>query len=208
MGWFTRLTEMANSVWGLKDPVAYQRALAWLTASEQAVAAEGTLVGGAGATAGAAATIMLPVVSMAGVFVLLGGGYYQAREQAKEEGYASGFAKGFITGLLKWEVRFTMERFVDKAGGWQAAFDEMVPILRAKAHNMGLMLGHMAGFAKNDQAKKTHLLGLHKLTTTSKAGWLPRYDDEAERLRARLVQITYVIELAAAARKHGLIKQE
>ncbi len=84
----------------------------------------------------------------------------------------------------------------------------MVPILRAKAHNRGMIMGHLAGFLKDDRQKKAYRLGLHKLTLTSKAGWSPRSNDEAERLRARQVQIAYVIELAAAARKHGLIKQQ
>jgi hypothetical protein len=39
----------------------------------------------------------------------------------------------------------------------------------------------------------------------SKAGWTPRSDDWMERMRARLVQISYVIDLAGAGRKHGMV---
>ena len=198
--------------------VAYQSAVARLAAQEAfvahaaeiaaadaaATAAEGTLVAGAGTTA---AAIVVPVIAMVAVGVALGAPYYQAREEAKKEGHASGFSKGFITGLLKWDLRFTIDRFWDNALN-KNGFDEMLPTIRASAHNKGLLEGRIAGLAKTDPEKKTYLLGLHKLTRTSKAGWLPRSDEWMERMRARQVQITYEIDLAVAATKHGMIKQE
>jgi hypothetical protein len=87
-------------------------------------------------------------------------------------------------------------------------FDALMPTIRATAHSKGLLEGRLAGLAKDDQEKKTYLLGLHKVTTTSKAGWSSRSNDWAERMRARQVQISYVIDLAAAARRYAMIKQE
>ena len=48
---------------------------------------------------------------------------------------------------------------------------------------------------------------MRMLTTTSTSGWNPRSEDWAERMRARKVQVDYIIDLAVAARKHGVIKQ-
>ena len=169
----------------------------------EAAAAEGTLVAGAGTTALA---IGLPVIAMAAVAVALGAPYYQARQEAKREGYASGFSKGFITGLLRWETRFTIDRFWDPALN-QNGFDELLPTIRANAHNTGLLKGRVAGLAWTDSEKKIFLTGLHKLVKTSQAGWLPRSDDWMERMRARQVQISFVIDLATAATKRGLIKE-
>jgi hypothetical protein len=193
----------------------YQAAVAKLAAEEALVshaariaaanaaanAAKGTLVAGAGTTV---AAVVIPVVAMAAVGVALGAGYYEAREEAKKEGHQSGFAKGFITGLLQWELRFTIERFWDNAVG-KNGFDESLPVIRAASHNNGLLKGRMAALAKTDPEKKECLLGLHKLTRTSKAGWSPRSDDWNERMRARQVQLSYVIALAAAAQTHGII---
>ena len=172
-------------------------------ADATATAAEGTLVAGAGTTA---AAIALPVIAMAAVGVALGAPYYQARQEAMKEGYASGFSKGFITGLLRWELRFTIDRFWDNAVN-KNGFDEALPTIRANSHNKGLLEGRVAGLAKTDGEKKAYLLGLHKLVKTSQAGWTPRSDDWMERMRARQVQISYVIDLATAATKHGLISQ-
>jgi hypothetical protein len=197
---------------------AFQSAMARLAAEEAFVshaariaaanaaasAAEGTLVAGAGTVA---AAVVVPVVAMVAVAVALGAPYYQAREEAKKEEYASGFAKGFITGLLKWELRFTVERFWDKAVS-KNGYDELMASIRSHAQNKGLLEGRLAGLAKDDREKKVYLLGLHKLTTTSKADWSSRSDDWAEHKRARQVQISYVIALATAARKYGMIKQE
>lgn len=173
-------------------------------ANAAATAAEGTLVAGAGTTA---AAVILPVVAMAAVGVALGAPYYQAREQAKKEEYASGFAKGFITGILQWEVRFTIDRFWDNTVS-RHGFDDMMPTIRAAAQNKGLLEGRIAGLAKTDHEKKQYLNGLRKLTKTSTTGWNPQTDDWRERMRARQVQISYVIDLATAAMKHGVIQAE
>jgi hypothetical protein len=211
MGMDSYIEDMAASFLG-KPGGPLQAALTEIAAEEQAVtiaaadaaatAAEGTLIAGAGTTV---AAIALPVIAMAAVGVALGAGYYQAREEARKHGYDLGFAEGFVTGLLNWELRFTIDRFWDKAVD-KNSFDEVIPSIRAKAHNKGMLKGRAAAIALTDKAKKTYLRGLHKLTKTSSAGWTSRSDDWMEQMRARQVQISYVMELATAAMKHGIIK--
>jgi hypothetical protein len=197
---------------GAKD-VAFHSAMGKMAAEEayvahtaamaEATAAEGTLVAGAGTTV---ACIVLPVIAMAAVGVALGAPYYQAREEAKKRGYASGFSKGFVTGLLGWELRFTIDRFWDDALD-QNGFDEALPKIRANAHNNGLLKGRVAGLAKATEERKSYLRALRKLGRTSSSGWLPRSDDWMERMRARNVQISYVIDMATAATGKGMIKE-
>jgi hypothetical protein len=179
--------------------VAHSARIAALNAA--AAAAEGTLVVGTGTVVVVA---VLPVVAMVAVAAALGAPYYQARQEAKKEEYASGFARGFITGLLKWEARFTIDRFWDNGMG-KNGFDESMPALRAAAHNEGLLEGRIAGLAKDDGEKKTYLKGLAKLSKASTDGWTARSNDPAEKMRARRVQVGYVVDMAAAARKHGVI---
>jgi hypothetical protein len=173
-------------------------------ADAAAVAAKGTLLTGTGTIVIVA---VLPVVAMVAVATALGAPYYQAREEAKKEEYASGFSRGFITGLLKWEVRFAIDRFWDNGIG-KNGFDESMPAIRAAAHNEGLLKGRIAGLAKNEGEKKSYLKGLAKVAKASSDGWTARSDDPAEKMRARRVQVGYVVDLAAAARKHKIIDVE
>ena len=216
MGMHGYIADIAGSFIG--KSVAFQSAMGKIAAEEAllshtariaaanaaASAAEGTLVAGAGTTV---ACVLLPVVALAAVGAALGAPYYQAREEAKKEGYASGFSKGFITGLLDWELRFTIDRFWDNALS-KNHFDEVIPTLRANSHNSGLIKGRLAGLAKTPEDRRIYLRGLRMLTQTSKAGWTPRNDEWMERMRARQVQISYVIDLAGAASRSGLITQE
>ncbi len=186
------------------EEAAVTHAARMAAANAAASAAEGTLVAGVGTTV---AAVVIPVVAMVAVQVALGAPYYQAREQARKEEFAIGFARGFITGLLKWELRFTIDRFWDNAVG-RNGFDDDMPRIRAKAHNEGLLAGRVAGLAKNDNEKKAYLSGLKMLTSASTDGWTSRSDNWNERMRARRVQIDYVIDLSAAARKQGIVAAE
>jgi hypothetical protein len=186
---------------------AFQQALSRLAAEEAVLQAGARAVTPLSSTIGVAAGVILPVVGMVAVQMALGAGYYEAREKAKKEGYATGFARGFITGLLAWELRFTIDRFWDNAVS-QNAFDESMPGIRANAHNRGLVEGRIAAVAKTDTERKEYLRGLYKLTVVSTAGWTSRSNDWMEQMRARRVQIDYVIELSTAAKKHGIVTVE
>ena len=94
------------------------------------LSAETLSLGGEAAAFGAAA---LPVVTMVGVYVALGAGYYQARELAREENNKSGFSQGFVMGLLGWEWHQATNRF----GRWGVLninqFDEAINVIRGKS---------------------------------------------------------------------------
>ena len=182
---------------------AQEAAVATAAANASAVAAEGTLIAGAGTTA---AAVVVPVLALAAVGLALGAPYYQAREEARKEGYASGFSKGFICGLLKWPMRNTIDLFWDNAVQ-KNPFDEALPTIRASSHNTGLLKGRLGGLAMSDSQKKQYLRALRTLTVVSSAGWSARSDDWMEQMRARQVQLGYVIDLAAAAVRHGILKQ-
>jgi hypothetical protein len=186
---------------------AFQQALSRVAAQEAFLKAGARAVTPLASSIGVAAGVILPVVGMVAVQVALGAGYYEAREKAKKEGYATGFARGFITGLLAWELRFTIDRFWDNAVA-QNAFDESIPGIQANAHNRGLVEGRIAAIAKTETERKEYLRGLYKLTVVSKAGWTSRSNDWMEQMRARRVQIDYVIDLSTAAKKHGIVTVE
>lgn len=180
--------------------VSHSARMAALNAT--AAASRGTLVAGAGTTF---LCVAVPVVAMIAVQVALGAPYYQARQKAKKDGYASGFAKGFIMGLLKWELRFSIDRFWDNAVD-KNHFDESLPQIRANSHNQGLIDGRAGGLAVSDNEKDDYLKALRLLADPSSEGWTARSDDWMERARARQVQISYVLELASAAIKSGIVK--
>jgi hypothetical protein len=186
----------------LSEMAAQEAAVVTAAADAAAVAAEGTLVAGAGTTA---AAIVIPIIALVAVGLALGAPYYQARVDARNEGNASGFSKGYVCGLLKWSVHNTVNLFWDRAVQVNP-YDEVIPSIQAKAHNSGLLKGRFAGIAQSDSVKKTYLRALHRLTTTSSAGWSARSDDWQEVMRARQVQLSYVIDLASAARRYGVFK--
>jgi hypothetical protein len=186
---------------------AFQEALSRMAAEEAFLKAGSRAVAPLSSTIGVAAGVILPVVGMVAVQMALGAGYYEAREKARKEEYARGFSRGFITGLLEWELRFTIDRFWDNAVG-KNGFDDSMPAIRALAHNKGLVEGRIAAVAKSESERKEYLRGLYKLTVVSKAGWTSRSDDWMEQMRARRVQIDYVIEMSTAAKKHGIVSQE
>src|SRR5438046_2208763 len=56
----------------------------------------GIAVVGAGTVAGTALAFTGPVLGMTGVFMALGSGYEEAREEIKNEATLSGFSQGFV----------------------------------------------------------------------------------------------------------------
>jgi hypothetical protein len=180
---------------------AAARALA--LADAEAAAAEGTLLAGVGVEI---AAVALPVIAVVAVGVALGAPYLQAREAAKKEETVSGFSHGFIMGLLEWKWEWAVRLF---PGYFPPnPYDPAMAQIRALAYLNGMQTGFLAGASLPRAAKKLYLLKLHTLVTTSKVGWTARSDAWQEQMRARRVQISYVIDLAVAARKYGIIKDE
>jgi hypothetical protein len=170
----------------------------------------------AGAT-GLATTLGIPIAVAVGSWVMLGSGYYRARQEIKAKGFMRGFAQGFTAGVLKWEwghvYNILFIKNIVRTNVWDGVMDRE----EALGYNKGL---HM-GFAAGEGAEKTFIydprgatretipvgknyrIALRKLAGITAAGDWSRNDDEK-----RLQQRNYVIELASAGLKHGLIVPE
>ena len=132
----------------------------------------------------------VPVLTMVGVFVALGSGYYAAREAVKNENTVSGLSQGFVMGLLGWEWRHVVDRF----GRWSVirinAMDEATDVIRVNAYNRGLRAGYDFAATLSADEKKAYLSRIRKFGGIR----VPKNWN-----RNRDAQISYVIELAAAA---------
>jgi len=170
--------------------MALRAQLEWETASYSMMAAETVGLGGGAILAGG-----LPVVTMAGVFVALGSGYYQAREMAREENNLAGFSQGFVTGLLGWQWPHVTSRL----GRWGVLrinqFDEAINVIRVNAYNTSLKAGYVTGGRLAPDQKRAYLTTLRKLAGHPSAGAWTQRD-----------QINFVIDLASAGLRSGLIK--
>jgi hypothetical protein len=178
-----------------------------IAAYEAQVAAEAITVasgGGAIATgaAGAAAAGVLPVITAVGVWVALGSGYYQARQEAKREETMSGFSQGFVMAIIGWKWDHVVSRFrrpylrINK-------FDEQMDSIRVNAYHEGLKKGFLAGLALPADAKKEYSRKIRRAGHVHGPKEWSRNDDEA-----RLQQISYVIEMAGAALRYQILKTE
>lgn len=179
-------------------------ARALVLAEAEAVAAEGTLLTGYGIGT-TVAIYALPIVGMIAVGLALGAGLYQAREAAKKEEFASGFARGFVMGLLKWTWDWAVARFPPHFK--PNPFDPDMHEIQATAYLDGMQQGFLAGTAMTKDMKKLYLLKLRQLSGASTAGWEARSFDQLAQELAKRVQINFVVEMAGAARKHGLIAE-
>ena len=142
------------------------------------------LGGGAGAVVAGA----VPVLTMVGVFVALGSGYYAARERVKNENTVSGLSQGFVMGLLDWTWGQARDRF----GRWSVirinAMDEATDVIRVNAYNRGLRAGYDFAATLSADVKKAYLRQIRKFGGIR----VPKNWN-------RDAQISYVIDLAAAA---------
>lgn len=162
----------------------------------------GALMYGGAATASFALTAGVPVITAVGVWVALGSGYYQAREQAKNENTMSGFSQGFVMAILKWKWHHVASRFqrpylrINK-------FDEEMDSIRVTYYHRGLKSGFLAGSVLSDEAKKEYVKKIRSAGNTH----APKQWSENE-YEARNQQISYVIDLATAALRLQVIKPE
>lgn len=163
-------------------------------------ATQGGLMFGGAAAGSFALTAGLPVVTAVGVWVALGSGYYQAREEAKNENTLSGFSQGFVMAILKWKWSHVVSRFqrpyisINK-------FDEKMNAIRVESYHKGLKAGYLAGMVLPDEAKKAYVKKIRAAGNVHAPKEWSRDGDVA-----RNQQISYVIELAATARKMQIIK--
>jgi hypothetical protein len=163
-------------------------------------ATQGGLMYGGAAAGSFALTAGLPIVTLVGVWVALGSGYYQAREEAKNENTLSGFSQGFVMAILRWKWSHVVSRFqrpylsINK-------FDEQMNSIRVNSYHTGLKAGYLAGTVLPDDAKKAYIRKIRQAGDIHAPKEWSRDED-----LARNQQISYVIELAAAARKLQIIK--
>jgi hypothetical protein len=149
-------------------------------------AVEGASVVGGGASAFAAGAV--PVITMVGVFLALGSGYAAARKAVRNENTVSRLSQGFVMGLLGWEWRQVVDRFGRLFVIPINAVDEATDVIRVNAYNRGLRAGYEFGAGLSVDVKKAYLRDIRKFGGVRvPLNWTR--DD----------QVTYVIELAAAA---------
>ena len=144
-----------------------------------------------------ALTLGVPLAVWVGVFAAMGAPYLEARNLVRNENFQSGFSQGFVTGLLKWEWRQTVSRFFKFSPGQMNPFDESLSYIAANARNEGLRAGYVHACGLNEVGRKAILSRLRSLSPSTKAGHWDRLD-----------QISYVIDLAAAGRRHNIFRTD
>ena len=163
-------------------------------------ATQGGLMYTGAATGSLALTAGLPIVTMVGVWVALGSGYYQARQEAKNENTRSGFSQGFVMAILGWKWSHVVTRFrrpylrINK-------FDEEMDSIRVNSYHKGLKAGFLAGTALSADAKKEYSRKIRRSGNVhAPKEWSENEDD------ARNQQISYVIDMATTGLKFQIIK--
>lgn len=146
---------------------------------------------------GALAAGIIPIYVWIGLLVKMGAPYAEARDLVRSENFQSGFSHGFIAGLLKWEWQHVVSRFFKFSPGKANGFDESLSYESSNAYNAGLKAGFMTARAFKEDDRKALLTRIKKLSRGTKAG---TWD--------KLSQISYVIELAAAAQNNNMFKSE
>jgi hypothetical protein len=165
-------------------------------AAAGAGAVEGASVLGGGA--GAVVAGAVPVIAMVGVFLALGSGYAAAREAVRNENTVSGVSQGFVMGLLDWTWRQAVDRFGRRSVIRINAMDEATDVIRVNAYNRGLRAGYDFAATLSADEKKAYLSRIRKFGGIR----VPKNWN-----RNRDAQISYVIELAAAALR-SFLKRE
>ena len=165
-------------------------------------ATQGGLMYGGAAAGSFALTAGLPIVTMVGVWVALGSGYYQAREEAKNENMLSGFSQGFVMAILKWNWSHVVSRFqrpylrINKA-------DEQMDSIRVNSYHKGLKAGYLAGMVLPDDTKKAYV---KKIRSAGNVHGPKEWSADED--VARNQQISYVIDMATTALKFQIIKPQ
>lgn len=149
-----------------------------------------------------ALTAGVPVVTMVGVWVALGSGYYQAREEAKNQNTTSGFSQGFVTAILGWKWTHVVARFQRNHLSINK-MDEAMNGIRVNAYHRGLKSGFLAGTALPAEARKEYV---RKIRTAGNVHGPKEWNGDED--VARNQQISYVIELATTALRLQIIKAQ
>ena len=165
-------------------------------------ATQGGLMYTGAATGSFALTAGLPVVTAVGVWVALGSGYYQARQEAKSEESMSGFSQGFVMAILGWRWNQVATRFSRPYISINA-FDSEMDSIRVNSYHAGLKAGFLDGVALPSDGKKSFSRVLRKAGNVHGPKEWSRDSDIS-----RNQQISYVIDMASAGRRYNLIRSE
>lgn len=156
-----------------------------------------------GAAAGSfALTAGVPIITAVGVWVALGSGYYQAREEAKKEESMSGFSQGFVMAILGWKWNHVIGLFRRPYLSINA-FDSQMDSIRVNSYHSGLKAGFLAGAVLPADGKKSFARALRRAGNVHGPTEWSRDSD-----MARNQQVSYVIDMASAGRRYNLIKSE
>ena len=140
-----------------------------------------------------AAGASAPLPGMAGVFMALGSGYADAREEIRNETVASGFSQGFVCGLLNMSAWSVKSLFARRGVVYHNDWDPELDMLQTNAHNRGLVAGYAMAKQASDDEKKAYLSEIRQHTGPISAGsWTDRD------------KVDYVITYAAKLRQHFL----
>ncbi len=146
---------------------------------------------------GVAFAVAGPVLGMAGVFMALGSGYEEAREEIQNEAVASGFSQGFVAGILNMSPKTVSFIFGRHGVIHRNPMDEEADALEMKAYNRGLVAGYTLASTATDEQKKSFVYEIREYTGHVDAG---AWGDREKR--------DYVIEYAAKLRLHFLNEME
>ncbi|MEH2471090.1 hypothetical protein V1281_007723 [Nitrobacteraceae bacterium AZCC 2161] len=108
--------------------------------------------------------------SREGVFVALGSGYEEAREEIQNEAVASGFSQGFVAGLLNMSGQTVSYLFAEHGVIHRNAADPEADALEMKARNRGLIAGCSMAKLVPDDNKKSYILEIREFTGEVFAG--------------------------------------
>jgi hypothetical protein len=154
------------------------------------VTAEGVAVAtGAATIGGLTLAVTGPILGMTGVFMALGSGYEEAREEIRNEATLSGFSQGFVAGLLRMSTGTVSSLFARHNVIHRNDFDPDADVIETKAYNKGLVAGYTMASQVPDDDKKTYILEIRASGADADAGnWGDRE------------KIDYVIEYGAKLR--------
>jgi hypothetical protein len=152
-------------------------------------------IGAAGfaTVAGTSLAVIGPVLGMVGVFMALGSGYAEARDEIKNEATLSGFSQGFVAGLLSMSSKTVSYVFGKHGVDHENDFDPEADAIKTNAYNKALVAGYAMANTLSADERKSYIFEIREYTGPVSAGDWTDLDKR-----------NYVIEYAAKLRLHFL----
>jgi hypothetical protein len=174
----------------IEHALAFVDMFEWVTPTYLAT---GVPAMGFATVAGVTLAFVGPVLGTAGVFMALGSGYAEAREEIQNEAVASGFSQGFVAGILNMSPGTVSSLFAQHGVIPNHPMDREADILEMKARNRGVVAGYALANTATDEQKKSFVFEIREFTGHISSGnWTDRD------------KVDYVIAYAAKLRLHFL----